>query len=103
MPKERNTAACNYGFTVDELKERKGLKQFFGFKDSINLIRLSEEHTVAFKEEMQEPRHSGRDLPNAEIHFVPSGHFAPRKPSYRDCKLHKGFHEARNEVRILFS
>ena len=54
MPKERNTAACNYGFTVDELKERKGLKQFFGFKDSIKLIRLSEEHTVAFKEEMQE-------------------------------------------------
>ena len=34
--------------------ERKGLKQFFGFKDSINLIRLSEEHTIAFKEEMQE-------------------------------------------------
>ena len=35
-------------------KKRKGLKQFFGFKDSIKLIRLSEEHTVAFKEEMQE-------------------------------------------------
>ena len=54
MPKERNKAACNYGFTVDNLKERKGLKQFFGFKDSIKLIRLSEEHTIAFKEEMQE-------------------------------------------------
>ena len=50
MPKERNKAACNYGFTVDELKERKGLKQFFGFKDSIKLIRLSEEHTITFKE-----------------------------------------------------
>ena len=47
-------AAKHYGFTVDDLKERKGLKQFFGFKDSINLIRLSEEHTIAFKEEMQE-------------------------------------------------
>ena len=54
MPKERNKAACNYGFTIDNLKERKGLRQFFGFKDSINLIRLSEEHTIAFKEEMQE-------------------------------------------------
>ena len=54
MPKERNKTACNYGFTVDNLKERKGLRQFFGFKDSINLIRLSEEHTIAFKEEMQE-------------------------------------------------
>ena len=54
MPKERNKAACNYGFTVDDLKERKGLRQFFGFKDSIKLIRLSEEHTIAFKEEMQE-------------------------------------------------
>lgn len=31
MPKERNKAAFNYGFTVDELKERKGLKQFFVF------------------------------------------------------------------------
>ncbi len=36
-------AAKHYGFTIDDLKERKGLKQFFGFKDSINLIRLSEE------------------------------------------------------------
>ena len=53
MPKARNKAACNYGFTIDNLKERKGLKQFFGFKDSIKLIRLSEEHTIAFKEEMQ--------------------------------------------------
>ena len=47
-------AAKHYGFTVDDLKERKGLKQFFGFKDSIKLTRLSEEHTIAFKEEMQE-------------------------------------------------
>ena len=46
--------AKHYGFTVDDLKEKTGLKQFFGFKDSIKLVRLSEEHTVAFKEEMQE-------------------------------------------------
>ncbi len=72
MPKERNTAACNYGFTVDELKERKGLKQFFGFKDSIKLIRLSEEHTVAFKEEMQEPRHSSATCPTLKSISFPA-------------------------------
>ena len=26
-------AATHYGFTVDDLKERKGLKEFFGFKE----------------------------------------------------------------------
>ena len=26
-------AAVHYGFNVNDLKERKGLKQFFGFKD----------------------------------------------------------------------
>ena len=35
-------AATHYGFTVDDLKEREGLKEFFGFKDSIKLTRLSE-------------------------------------------------------------
>jgi len=25
--------ATHYGFTVDDLKERKGLKEFFGFKE----------------------------------------------------------------------
>ena len=33
----------------------------------------------------------------------PTSGLRPRKSLYRDCKLHKGFHEARNEVRILFS
>jgi len=33
MPKERNKAACNYGFTIDDLKKKKGLKDFFGYKE----------------------------------------------------------------------
>ena len=35
MPKERNKTVCNYGFTVDELKERKGLKQFLGYRNPV--------------------------------------------------------------------
>ena len=47
-------AASHYGFTADDLKEKVGLKEFFGFKDSIQLVILSEEHIITFKEEMQE-------------------------------------------------
>jgi hypothetical protein len=29
----RLAAASRYGFTVDDLKEKEGLKEFFGFSD----------------------------------------------------------------------
>ena len=33
-------AAKHYGFTVDDLKERKGLKKFFGFKEKDNQMTI---------------------------------------------------------------
>ena len=52
-------AAKHYGFTVDDLKERKGLKQFFGFKDSINPDSLRSISSLSRKKCR---RHSSMDL-----------------------------------------
>ena len=32
-------AAKHYGFTVDDLKEREGLKEFFGFKEKEEICK----------------------------------------------------------------
>ena len=53
-------AAKHYGFTVDDLKERKGLKQFFGFKDSINFYQsLEAEGAEAYEAVSEEGQRVG--------------------------------------------
>ncbi len=79
-------AATHYGFTVDDLKERKGLKQFFGFKDSIKLIRLSEEHTIAFKEEMQESFQHGFEAYNKDAEETNQWQVLPDKDFYQSLE-----------------
>ena len=79
-------AAKHYGFTVDDLKERKGLKQFFGFKDSIKLVRLSEEHTIAFKEEMQEAFQHGFEAYNKDGEETNQWQVLPDKDFYQSLE-----------------
>ena len=78
--------AKHYGFTVDDLKERIGLKQYFGFKDSIKLIRLSEEHTVAFKEEMQEAFQYGFEAYNKDAEETNQWQVLPDKDFYQSLE-----------------
>ena len=79
-------AAKHYGFTVDDLKERKGLKQFFGFKDFIKLVRLSEEHTIAFKEEMQEAFQHGFEAYNKDAEETNQWQVLPDKDFYQSLE-----------------
>ena len=79
-------AAKHYGFTVDDLKERKGLKQFFGFKDFIKLVRLSEEHIVAFKEEMQEAFQHGFEAYNKDAEETNQWQVLPDKDFYQSLE-----------------
>ena len=75
--------AKHYGFTIDDLKEKTGLKQFFGFKDSIKLVRLSEEHTIAFKEEMQEAFQHGFEAYNKDAEETNQWQVLPDKDFYQ--------------------
>ena len=80
------TAAKHYGFTVNDLKEKRGLKQFFGFKDSIKLVRLSEEHTIAFKEEMQEAFQHGFEAYNKDAEETNQWQVLPDKDFYQSLE-----------------
>ena len=59
------------------------MKQFFGLKDSINLVRLSEEHTVAFKEEMQEAFQHGFEAYNKDAEETNQWQVLPDKDFYQ--------------------
>ena len=79
-------AATHYGFSVEDLKGRKGLKQFFGFKDSVILVRLSEEHIVAFKEEMQEAFQHGFEAYNKDAEETNQWQVLPDKDFYQSLE-----------------
>ena len=78
--------ASHFGFTVEDLKNKKGLKEFFGFKDSIRLVRLSDEHTIAFKEEMQEAFQHGFEAYNKDDEETNQWQVLPDEDFYRSLE-----------------